>query len=514
MTIKLRPIPLGKPALFTGLLSLGLGGCIALLVLTLRPRENPQEYAVLMVDASYADRHIGELLKSQARTPEVLSESNQWVLLDDFGTLQQIPLDAYEDRLEPFDPRNDGYAEKLRAFFVRQGKRLFFIPLSAKSPQELRAFQGSLAEALPEIPFSLTFLGRKKPFLGYFLLFAVAAGVALALSPDPALMAALLPILGALVLAGPLGFALDAAIIALTGIAADPLRKRWAAHRYGQEAGEAREVAKSPDKVYPALAALFTGAALLAAVLGILYARSLAAKSGGQLLGKNLIPLGMASVACCALMIARVLWLETNQGKAQNHVRFMPVRIMESASGGPVNRTVLPFALAVLIALYGPWLYEGPHAAEDRGLITDPQYLLDERNYEAHARYQASFSLLPLQASMAMDYPRELGAWPYHSYRVGEDGFITQEEVSEDLEPPPATPPFPLAELVAFLEGFSYTPEGVPSHITMLTVTALTIGGFLVFLMAPGLYSTVLSAFKQTGKKRNRVIYNEKRIAA
>ncbi|MDR3115413.1 MAG: hypothetical protein LBU25_07830 [Treponema sp.] len=517
----------GKSLLAASLLSLGLGAFMVFLVFTLMPLEGERGYAVLTVDASYPDRLIGDLLASEAFTQGFLSESNQWVFLDDFGTLQRIPLDAYRERVEPFDLRDDGYAEKLRAFFVREGKRLFFIPFSGGSrfsdpwftKQQIRAFEVSMTAVLKSIPFSLTFLGFEKPFLFYFLLFAAAAGATMVLSGEPVLIAALLPILGSLVPAGPQGFALCTALVALAGIAAEPLRKRWAARRYGKGGTEGREPARNHAKVYPALAALVTGALLLLGLLGILYGMSVPAGGIARTSGTSLLKAGIAALVCSGLMIWVVLWLETNQGKAQNHVRFMPVRIMDSAKWGPINRTILPFALVSLVSCYGPWLYAGLHAYQDPGFIADPRYFIDPGIYENHARYQASFSVIPLGSNKDPDRPQR-GDPPgltYRQYYLGEDGLIAGTAGYEQTLAPgddQGIPPFPLEELIAFLAGFRHTGSGEPSPMRMFTVTSLTIIGFLLLLMASGLYGTVLSWFKQVGKKKNSVIYNEKRIAA
>ncbi|MDR0628081.1 MAG: hypothetical protein LBG24_00245 [Treponema sp.] len=517
----------GKSLLVASLLSLGLGAFMFFLVLGLMPLESNCGYAVLTVDASYSDRLIGELLASEAFTQGFLSESNQWVFLDDFGTLQRIPLDAYRDRVEPFDPRDDGYAEKLRAFFVREGKRLFFIPFSGDprlsdpwfNKPRIKAFEASLAAVFTEIPFALTFLGSEKPFLFYFLLFAAAAGATMVLSGEPVLILALLPILGSLAFAGPPGFALCAVLVVLTGIAAEPLRKRWAARRYGQDGIEGREPAKNLGKGYPVLAVFLTGALLFLWLCGILYGMSVTAGNMVRTSGKSLVQVGVAVLVCSGIMLWVILWLEANQGKAQNHVRFMPVRIMDAATWGPINRTILPFALVALVALYGPWLYEGLHAYHDPGFIADSRYLIDTGVYENHARYQASFSLIPLGSGKDLDHPQR-GDPPgstYRQYRLGADGLIAGMGGYEQVLSPdddPVIPPFPLEDLIAFLEGFRHTGGGQPSRMKMLTVTSLNMIGFLVLLMASGVYSTVLSWFKQTGKKRNSMVYNEKRIAA
>ncbi|MDR2479981.1 MAG: hypothetical protein LBD48_11810, partial [Treponema sp.] len=113
------------------ILSLFSGAALCALAGVFNPSAGRGGYAVLVTDAAIPDKTLRELLvpceKGFGGPP--VSESVQWVLLDEFGGLAKIFLDEYESRVAPFDPRNDGYAQKLRSFFVREGKRYVFIPL-------------------------------------------------------------------------------------------------------------------------------------------------------------------------------------------------------------------------------------------------------------------------------------------------------------------------------------------------------------------------------------------------
>jgi hypothetical protein len=497
------------------------------LVLTLMPLENSRGYAVLTVDASYSDRFIGDLLASKAThaTQGCISESTQWVFLDDFGTLQRIPLDGYRDRVEPFDPRDDGYADKLRAFFVREGKRLFFIPFSGDTrisdpwlnKQRMVTLTESITAALGDIPFSLTFLGFEKPLLFYVLLFTVAAGITMVLSRELVLILALLPILGSLVFAGPPGLAFCAALAVLVCMTAEPLRNHWAAHQYGQDQG--RYLAKDSPKLYLGLVPVAV-VLLFLGVFGILY--SISGSTGNIPRGGNLAKAGIAAFIGSGIMLWLLIWIEANQGKAQDHVRFMPVWIMETAQWGRLNRTIIPFALVSLVALYGPRIHDGLYTYQDPGFIADPQYFVEGRVYENHAAYQVSFSLLPLGGGVDLAYPNGdegVAERNYQQYRLGEDGLIAgtsgyDQTLSLMHYNDQGIPPFPLEDLIAFLEGFRHTEGGNPRHIRILTIASCNTIGLALLLMASGLYSTVLSWFKQSGKKKHGLVYNEKRIAA
>ncbi|MCL2473083.1 MAG: hypothetical protein FWF26_05325, partial [Treponema sp.] len=89
---------------------------------------NSEGFAVLSLDESQNDREIQELLYSKG-IKDFFSESTQVVPVDDFGSLKMVPLDSFRNEIEKFDPRDDGYAQKLSSFFVRDGKRFFFLPL-------------------------------------------------------------------------------------------------------------------------------------------------------------------------------------------------------------------------------------------------------------------------------------------------------------------------------------------------------------------------------------------------
>jgi hypothetical protein len=94
-------------------------------------RGDLEGYAVLSLDEGVPDRAAAVALERGLGRP-VIAESSQWVFLHNFGSLERIPLGDYEGRLEVFDPRRDGYAQKLRDFFVRDGRRRMFIPLDRK----------------------------------------------------------------------------------------------------------------------------------------------------------------------------------------------------------------------------------------------------------------------------------------------------------------------------------------------------------------------------------------------
>jgi hypothetical protein len=53
------------------------------------------DYAALIFSESVPDREIRERLENNGLSG-LISESGQWVLLDSFGSMEQIPLDEYD----------------------------------------------------------------------------------------------------------------------------------------------------------------------------------------------------------------------------------------------------------------------------------------------------------------------------------------------------------------------------------------------------------------------------------
>jgi hypothetical protein len=121
-------------------------------------------YAALVLDGSFSDGEIRNRLDGLG-LKGLVSESDQWFLLDCFGYIEKVPLVMYEERLLPFDPRNDGYAEKLKNVFIRDGKRFIYIPLETNRPENLEI---KIEQALYGIPYSLDY-ARLPPGRDVFL---------------------------------------------------------------------------------------------------------------------------------------------------------------------------------------------------------------------------------------------------------------------------------------------------------------------------------------------------------
>jgi hypothetical protein len=472
-----------KSLCIAALLSLGSGVFVWLLGSAVLPASSGAGYAVLYLEDSYPDRFIGEILRGMGREG-FISESTQWVFLDDFGELLRLPLDSYGERLEPFDPRNDGYADRLRSFFVREGKRRFFIPLSGQSPESRWEFEENLGAALGDIPFTTEFLGPPGLFRGQLVLFVLAAAGSLAFSGSMAVF--LLPLLAALSLAGPSGFALSAVLTALFHTLKSPLREWFGARRYGRRfPGSVNAGGRGPRK---------NRLPSVLAVLGLFLVYGLISLWGLSPL------LGLSALAAFLLCLGAAFWAESNRGAEAGHVRFLPVPIRDTPYRLLLSSwAVLPFGLAALLSLLLPRFLgalPAPQAAEYPG-----EHRLMREDFENHLAFQSSFSLRPLPS--AGEGAAEGGYFRYH---LDQEGLITEGEGDSGFRYPETReiPPFPLEKLLDFLETYQKT---YAFNYTNREIVSALLG-----------FALGLPALLRAGRKRRKggdfFMYNDKRIAA
>jgi hypothetical protein len=447
------------------------------------PALSTEGYGILSLDAARADREIGDLLV-RGGLENFISESTQWVFLDDFDGLKKIPLELYGEQVESFDPRNDGYAEKLRSFFIREGKRFFFIPLSPGfAGREKGTLTKRIARSLGDIPYSLSIPGNSRPVFWFFSLFLIAAVGTLILSGAPLFYAALLPVLAPLLLAGPPGFALAAVLTGLSVLCREPLREYFIFRRY-----QNRRFSRDPVRDRRGI---FRRHGVLLPLFILIY---------GLVCGIGGIPpvLGLFFFCSSAVVFALVLRAELSRGETLEHIRFVPVAILDfSPRREFFPGAVVPFGLASLLALF-PSLtsgFSGPPARENLPLSFS---LVSSSEYEDHLRFQSSFSLTPLGNREEQDYVR---------YVRDEDGLISpvpadpREAAGEEWE---GIPPFPLEPLMVFLENAGTGGEEYSTSRDILPACLVLLAG------VPALFSSR----RGNRKKKKILVYQDKRIAA
>jgi len=396
-------------------------------------------YAVLSADASVDDRLLqsrlngSENIISNIYAGSPVSESSQWVMLDEFGSLQAVPLDQYNERVLSFDPRNDGYANKLKDVFVRDGKRYVYIPLKSGNsalPSLDRQFVGMLGD----IPFSAEYIGIGKPLRLFFTAYAASSLLLVIICclkkkthPGITAVFALVPALSCFAFFGASGFAAAALILGLFICLREPVGE-LVKHR------SLKLIYKNviePYKMHLPFLAVFAAAIAVTVIFTEL-----------KLL--VLLPGFIVSVAVFFLSVKTVsLW-----GNGQR--RFVPVMIIRRRLPDfSFSLYMAPLAAAAFVVMlltpYMPGSFSGGNKFD---------YLVDEQDYLAHLSYQASFSTRQLGGQGAL----------YPAYLSGEDGLPVEDTKYTGL--PKINfddyPPFPVKHLMDFLKNVNTGGKAAP----------------------------------------------------
>jgi hypothetical protein len=410
------------------LVSLGFGALLLLWAL-LVPPSSSGDWAVVYAGERTADRKIGEELKALGLN--YVSESSLWALLDDFSALKQVPLDRYEEQVESFDPRNDGYARRLRSFFVHAGERRIFIEKKGISGAELektlRGILGPGEGTLWRVDLNPGGLSRRD--LAFTLvLFAAASALCVFLTGTGSLFALLciLPVLAFLVLAGPAGLVSAGILEAVFCLLREPL-----AERFRSTQGASRVIHHSLVKELSGWFHTFPrelGGSLAGMILyGI-----------SCVLGK--IPLVVSLPVICFLVPVLLLppW-------AESHIPrniFFPLPIRKGQFlllfPPPLPVFLLAFAGALVFSAFQGELTGGKAPVLSSTWPQPP----DQEEYKRHGVFQGSFSRRSLHNS----------GRPYGSYNLGADGLVVS---FTEMGPEKSIPPYPevLPRLQAELRG-------------------------------------------------------------
>lgn len=437
------------------IVSLICGAGLCLLQMAFTQATGSGAYAVLITSSDIPDKEIRGLLSESdsilhSLSDSVISESSQWVFLDDFSELKQIPLHEYN--VLPLDPRNDGYATRLSSFFVRDDRRLLFIPLHSAPVDDLNK---RMVRLLGNVPFSLEFIGVSKPLGFFFIIFGCACAILLIFRflpchPRMEIMEIFfcLPVLGAFAFYGAGGFVLSALLMGIVSLLKEPMAEASMLLRgrgpgsplYQKEfAGRFRRDAYGPFRVNWLLAS----GLLVAYILVSIFTRVPYILSGTVLV-----------IFSAAFVFAVITW--SRRGERQSHTRFLPVLMIKPTLNPLLLGLMLPFLLAAVAAgVSAPALPAGPDSPD---LISLQGDLISEEEYLAHAAYQSSFSwrllgenpeqVLPVGRSAAGHLSPE-GLFP--AYTLTAESLIAPlpgenaGHLSGDI------PPFPLKSLMEFL---------------------------------------------------------------
>jgi len=399
-------------------------------------------YAVLSFDASIEDSVLRELLSDTsgfAGAP--VSESSQWVILDNFNSLETVPLDKFFSRIASFDPRNDGYAVKLKNVFVRDGKRFVYIPLEQGNwtPALLdKKFEALLAD----IPFSGEYYGTGKPLKLYFASYAAASLCLLIICYVKKFthhavisIASLIPVFFPLVFFGAAGIACASLLFAVFIFLKDPINELLVLLMPSNKENPRKfkliykEIIK-PYRMYLFFLPVFAAAAAITVIFSQL---------------KLLFLLAVFAAACAVFLFSS----KTLSLSGGGHRRFTPVLIINRRfMDFSFSFCMFPFAAAAFFSMFLSPHISGAYEADGKF-----ETVIDERDYYAHLAFQSGFST------------RQLGAAPdtgYPSYVFDEDGLPSpggsfEEEQAFNMDDFPA---FPLRHLMDFFQGVNVESGG------------------------------------------------------
>ena len=474
----------------------------AFLFLYLGSEINPPEYrggyAELTVDESTDEKTLLPLLDNINSGGPLLSESSQWVMLDEFGEVSMIPLNEYSNRIYGFDPRNDGYGDKLKNFFIRDGKRRVYIPLKEGSSVP-SALEKELSVFINDIPYAVNYYGIGKPLRFYFILFAAASLCLLVIccvhiKNKSGIAGLLFPLasLSSLAFFGAQGIAAASLTLGMFAMLREPLNELVSLSRSGIMSKTQRKKQLSRDVFKPYKFCWFFLPVFLTAIAVITYQ-------------SRIISWFMLSVFLASSLIF-LFSLKTISLLKSSRRRFSPVLIIKRITpefGFSVY--MLPFVFAVIAALLITPSFSGTVISS-----VDPGFLIDEKEYFAHLEYQSSFSTRRLGG----DTPSA-----YSSFLWDKDGLPAplsshgQAHFNKNNYPP-----FPLKHLMEFLNN-AYTGKKITPDAGYFGFTTGYISLFITLLFfIPAFFMKNKTGFSlgrrlsdyKTGKKRRTDIDRNK----
>ena len=396
------------------------------------PAENGA-YGTLVCAADVPDREIRERLEARGFTG-IVSESGQWVLVDSFGSVERIPLDEYAARILSFDPRNDGYAEKLRSLFVRDEQRFTYIPRVA-------GVEKRLAAALDDIPFS--FYGAAGwPPVWFLAFFCLAAGtfffirpLRVTLQPRAACLLPLLPALAPLALAGAAGCAMASLLAGCAAILAGPYLE-WHLTLSYRPPARAGQMSPALCRVLPPIFLIFYGAIAFFSGLHPLFILPVSAFFG------ILMVLQLRDAYREAVSGDTALWGLFFR-RRDSH-RFFPVPIFNRRSFPfTFSWAMLPFAVIALMLACAGMLVSAPEPAA--APTFPPADTVTEADYYRHFWFQSTFSFRSLYAP-----EQDMG-----TYELAPDGLLSESDMlpNDARGDVSGAPPFPLDDLLEYLSA-------------------------------------------------------------
>ena len=408
---------------------------------------------------------------------QVISESTEWIYIEDFEGPRSIPLQEFFNVIEPADPRNDGYADHLKQVFISNRSRRFFIPLNTfplwtGREKTTRLIEKSLSEYKPAVG-TLGASDLKSPWLFTGILMFGTLILVLFLFKKKHETILAIPA-GLILLNFGFGGIVCLGLLIAMQICIQPIQEDLVSQCHHHN--------RLSLRVY----FHWYKAQILNGVLFI----SLYLISGYFLKVHWLLALSSLVLHLIAGLL--VLILRKQRNVAIDHRLFLPVELLRSSKSLVLPFKVLvPFALGALILFSQSFLL-----SKDRiGLAkVESQDFLSLEQYEAHLNTQSDFMRQPL-------HKNDVSQLPYSSYVLGPDGLISQSQQNvfensyKNLDMPP-------------LESLLFVKQSVPFQQNTIgqglyLVIFFTGALFLTFRASHG---SLLTLYKSG--------YLDKRIAA
>ena len=485
-----------RAAYFSAALSVICGVMVFFLFRHYTPRESHltgEGYAILAICDSEDDRYIREALE-QGGIKDVISESSLTVPMDDFGSLREVPLDIFHAEIKYFDPRDTGYAAKLRSFFVHDGKRFFFIPLEGAAGLRTTGIRSQLGAILGDIPFSFSAHGQEKPFFLYFALLASASAFTLFFSRSRRHFLYLLPVLLAMGWGGFSTAILAALLCGIWEFLREPIEELSAARRYKRGAFDYagsgfRGIMErlKPFRINLLLALLF-----LYFILALCITSELSS-----------VPM---LAACFFFFFLNFISFQCEKERVRNslHIPFTPVLLFPVKSKTFfLYPFLLPFAAASLLAISLPRIFPELSPARENAALMDTRHFVAADDYYRHVAFQRSFSFRSLNQTQDASNPFNLEG--YLRYYLGDDGLISS--TSDNAHSLVEAPPFPLEKLKEFL--LSYDNLAVAQPESNFTNKTEWISLLIIFA------ACIIDMVRPRILPKKRIpVFRDKRIAA
>lgn len=415
-----------------------------------------------------------------AGVDEVLGETTQWLWINDFGEWERVPLASFRERIESFDPRDSGYADRLRSFFVSGDERLLILRERSSPFGEGGAFLArAAASALGDVPHRLKVgSSTRSDILPYLLAFAAA--IALAFRAKSFAPLAALPALLAL---APFG----AGALVVSGLLC---------------AASGNTVRAFSEALRPAAAGLSLRARNLFSV-GL---PAVAAPALFILIAPPVgIPLPAAAAASLSVLFAQFSAAAAAEllSRRRGHRRFMPVALVRNARAGfrSFSASIGPFAASALaLAL----LQVSGVSSAAQPLAAFPPPAFGFADFESHMDTQRSFL-----SSSVMDAGEKKR---YTLFSIGDDGFsaVSDRVLKGSTAPRPELPPL---ERFLLDSGFAETGVRRRSAASLFELEPIFSWIAIFAALACSAPSFISARFRRRSTKADST-FADKRIAA